>query len=106
MNGFHSSETDQLFRMLLSLDSVEECYAVFEDLCTVKELKDMSLRLEVANLLNKGKTYQEISAATTISSATISRVNRCLNYGSGGYRLALNHMEETERKREEEPEEK
>ncbi len=97
MNGFRSPETDRLFRVLLSLGSVEECYAVFEDLCTVKELKDMSLRLRVAQLLSRGATYQEISEATTISSATISRVNRCLNYGSGGYRIALSHLEETER---------
>lgn len=85
----HTEATDKLFRTILALNSVEECYAFFEDVCTIKELQDMSQRLEVAQLLHEGKSYVQISEKTGASTATIGRVNKCLNYGSGGYRKAL-----------------
>ena len=75
---------------VLSLQTEEECIAFFEDICTYREMHDLSQRLQVASLLAKGKNYQEISRATGASTATISRVKKCLVYGSGGYRAALN----------------
>ena len=88
--------TDRLFETLLRLDSTEECYDLFEDLCTIKELQDMAQRLEVATLLDEGMKYQEVAARTGVSSATISRVNRCLMYGSGGYRRAIEKRKKAE----------
>lgn len=85
-------QTDELFRSILSLESVEECYRYFEDLCTMKEIRDLGQRLEVARLLDEGCSYMQAGQATGASSATIGRVKRCLNYGSGGYRLILNRM--------------
>ena len=79
----------QFFAAVLSLKTEEECRAFFDDVCTIKELQDLSQRLEVAFLLDSGKNYQEISRATSVSSATISRVNRCLVYGDGGYRTVI-----------------
>ena len=87
-------QTDALFRSILALESVEECYQYFEDLCTMKEIRDLSQRLEVAKLLDSGCSYQKAGEATGASSATIGRVKRCLNYGSGGYRLMLDRMKE------------
>jgi len=94
MKGLHSESTDRLFETILKLKTVDECYDLFEDLCTVKEIKDMSQRLEIASLLNKGLSYQKVAELTNVSSATISRVKRCLDYGSGGYVRALKTMEE------------
>lgn len=94
MEHWQSKTTDRLVNTLLKLESPEEGYALLTDLCTVKEIKDMAQRLEVALLLKEGKSYQEISADTGVSAATISRVSRCLNYGSGGYTKALEKMEE------------
>lgn len=85
----HTEEMDSLMKGILNLKSLEECYAFFEDLCTVGELLTYSQRYEVAGMLEKGMTYNEIAAATGASTATISRVNRCLTYGNGGYRLVL-----------------
>ena len=85
-------QTDELFRSILSLESVEECYQYFEDLCTMKEIRDLGQRLEVARLLDEGCSYMQAGEATGASSATIGRVKRCLNYGSGGDRLILNRM--------------
>ena len=90
----HSEETDALFRSVLALESVEECYAYFEDLCTIKELQDMSQRLDTAILLNKGVSYQKIAEQVSVSTATIGRVSKCLNYGTGGYRTAIERLEE------------
>ena len=92
MPGLHTPETDALFEMILQLKSTEECYALFEDLCTVKEVRDMSQRWPVAHALYTGRTYQDAAAATGVSSATISRVSRCLHYGAGGYRTLLARM--------------
>lgn len=80
---------DRLFQAILKLRDPSECYAVFEDLCTVGELKAMAQRFAVAEMLDQGQTYEEITARTGASAATISRVNRCLHYGADGYRLAI-----------------
>jgi TrpR-related protein YerC/YecD len=84
--------TDQLFEAILALESIEEAYDFFEDVCTVNEIKDLGQRLEVARLLNEGSTYDKIAEATGASTATISRVKRCLNYGPGGYQLILGRL--------------
>ena len=83
---------DELFEAILMLESVEECHSFFEDLCTVSELKSMGQRFEVAKMLDKNAIYTDISAKTGASTATISRVNRSLNYGSDGYRLILERL--------------
>ncbi len=82
-----------LFKAILSLENEKECAAFFEDLCTIKEIKDMVDRLEVANLLLEGETYETIVKKTKMSSATISRVNRCIQYGKGGYKKILSRIE-------------
>ena len=89
MVELHSKNTDRLFQVILALENMDQCYELFEDLCTVKELKEISQRLEVARLLSKGLSYQKVSEMTNASSATISRVKRCLDYGTGGYGKAL-----------------
>ena len=81
--------TDQLCRAILSLDTMEECYQFFEDICTIGELRAMAQRLDVARMLHEGNTYDDIVAQTGASTATISRVKRCLNYGADGYTLVL-----------------
>ena len=82
-----------LFKAILSLENEKECAAFFEDLCTMKEIKDMVDRLEVANLQLEGETYETIVKKTKMSSATISRVNRCIQYGKGGYKKILSRIE-------------
>ena len=84
-----NEEVRELFRAILSLDSEEECAAFFADICTVKKIQDISQRLQVAAMLNRGEKYQTIEQMTGASTATISRVNKCLVYGSGGYRAVL-----------------
>lgn len=79
----------RLYRVILQLDSEEECRRFFEDLCTIRELSDMAQRLDAAFLLDRKCSYQQIAKEVQISTATIGRVSKCLNYGSGGYRLAL-----------------
>ena len=79
----------KLFEAVLNLKNLEDCKAFFEDLCTIRELQDLSQRYEVACMLWEGKNYQEVSRETGASTATICRVNRCLNYGSDGYRAVL-----------------
>ena len=88
-----SEETDHLFQAVLSLRDVEECYRFFDDLCTIGEIRAMSQRLEVAKMLREGKTFSQISTATGGSSATITRVNKCLSYGSNGYKTVLERCE-------------
>ena len=80
---------DSLFDAILSLENREECYSFFEDLCTVNELLSLSQRFEVAAMLKSRKTYLEIEEKTGASTATISRVNRSLNYGNDGYELVF-----------------
>jgi len=87
-----SSLIDQLFRVILSLKNEEECYRFFEDVCTIKELQDLATRFEVARLLDQKQSYVDIVKSTLASSATISRVNRCLQYGAEGYQLALKRI--------------
>lgn len=84
-----SKELDTLFEAILSLESEEECYMFFEDLCTVAELSAISQRYRVAQMLKDKTTCHAIAEKTGASTATISRVNRCLNYGTGGYRMVL-----------------
>ncbi|MBQ7858316.1 MAG: TrpR-related protein YerC/YecD [Oscillospiraceae bacterium] len=90
----HSQELDRLFQSFLNLQTLEECYAYFEDLCTIKELSDMAQRLQVATLLSQGMSYQKITEQVDVSTATIGRVSRCLNYGPGGYRTTLDKLED------------
>jgi len=87
---------NKLFRSILSLNSLEECYLYFEDLCTVKEILAMAQRLEVARMLANGESYQKVTDDTGVSSATVGRVKRCLDYGSGGYRVILDREEASE----------
>lgn len=95
MNKKLQTETvDQLFEAVLCLRTKEECAAFFEDISTINELLSLSQRLEVAKMLRDKKTYTEISEQTGASTATISRVNRCLVYGNDGYTLVLNRMDE------------
>jgi len=86
---------DQLFDAILCLKNKEECYNFFEDLCTINELLSLSQRLDVAIMLRQKKTYMEIAEKTGASTATISRVNRSLNYGCDGYDLIFERMELT-----------
>jgi TrpR-related protein YerC/YecD len=84
--------TDRLFEAILSLKTIEECYMFFEDIATVGEIKALSQRLQVARMIEAGKTYEEIVAETGASTATISRVKKCLYFGADGYRLVLERM--------------
>ena len=84
-----SKDFNELYKAVLSLENEEECRLFFEDICTIKELETMSQRLEVAKLLSGGATFNEIVAKTGASTTTISRVNRCLNYGDGGYKKVI-----------------
>lgn len=89
-----NADTDKLFEAILKLQTVDECYKFFEDLCTVAEIKSMSQRMEVALMLDDKKVYNDIVSKTGASTATISRVNRSLNYGSDGYRLIIDRLKE------------
>lgn len=93
----HRSKTnDRLFEAVLKLETVDDCYKFFEDLCTIKELRDLSQRFAIAELLDQGLNYQTIVKRTDASTTTISRVNQCLHYGSGGYREMLDKMKSPE----------
>ena len=89
MKNWHNHATDELCRALLSLKDTEDCYAFLEDLCTIREILDMSQRLEVARMLRARASYTTISKATGASTATISRVSKCCEYGAGGYRTVI-----------------
>jgi len=89
MDNFRIESFDNLFEAILKLKNIEECRRFFEDVCTIKELQDVAQRLEVAKLLSEGKNYQEVCRLTGASTATISRVNKCLLYGRGGYKTVL-----------------
>ena len=89
MHALQSESVDRLMDVIARLDTKEACRAFFEDVCTIKELLDMAQRLDVAVLLRNGENYQGISQQVNVSTATISRVSRCLRYGSGGYAIAL-----------------
>lgn len=98
MMNFRSESVDRLFQTILNLETIEECYAYFEDICTIKEIQDMSQRLDTAILLSKGLSYQKITEEVDVSTATIGRVSKCLNYGSGGYRTAIEKLNSLEGK--------
>ncbi|MBD5095002.1 MAG: TrpR-related protein YerC/YecD [Subdoligranulum sp.] len=89
-----SGDKDALFRAILALQTPEECRVFFEDLCTMKEVEDMAQRLTAARLLLEGCTYEQIVRHVAISTATISRINRCIQYGQGGYRTILERVKE------------
>ena len=93
MANWYTEEVKELFEAILVLEDPEECRAFFEDVCTVKEIREIAQRLKVAKLLRKKTNYASINAQTGVSSATISRVSRCLEYGSGGYALVLDRLE-------------
>ena len=88
-NKLKDAHMDELFEGVLSLTSVEECYNFFEDLCTITELRAMAQRFQVAKMLDEGQIYSDIVKETGASTATISRVNKCLIYGTDGYRMVL-----------------
>lgn len=92
----NSKEVKDLLNGILKLENIDECYNFFDDLCTIHELKSIAQRFAVAKMLKENITYSEIGEKTGASTATISRVNRCLNYGDGGYNLILKRMENTE----------
>ena len=96
MRHWHNESTEQLCAALLSLKTQEECCAFLEDLCTIKEFLELSQRLEVARLLQSGASYTAITKATGASTATISRVSKCCEYGSGGYRTVIERMNQEE----------
>ena len=91
-----SPETDALFRAILSLKSIDDCYDFFEDACTIKEIQDLSMRFLVARQLDAGKNYIEVNQETGVSTATICRVNKCLNYGNG-YRTVIDRLKSEEK---------
>ena len=87
-----NQDTDFLFRGILELKTLEECYTFFDDLCTISETFEMSKRLKAAKMLASGYNYADISKETGMSTATISRVNKCLEYGNGGYKTVLERI--------------
>ncbi|ACQ71159.1 YerC/YecD family TrpR-related protein [Exiguobacterium profundum] len=95
LDKLRGRELDQLFEAILKLETLEDCYQLFEDLATVNEIQALAQRLEVARQIREGNTYHKIEDATGASTATISRVKRCLNYGTGGYDLALERLQQT-----------
>ena len=94
MDKSKQADQDALCRAILSLQTPEECAAFLDDICTIRELQDLTQRYAVAVLLDAGKNYQDISRETGASTATISRVSRCLNYGSKVYRTVLDRKKE------------
>lgn len=92
MGNIHSENTENLFKAILLLENTDECARFFEDICTIKELQDLTQRFQVAKMLKDGISYQEISKKTGASTTTISRVNRCLMYGGGGYSSILKKL--------------
>lgn len=89
-----SEEMDLFFNAILKLEDIEECYKFFEDVATINEIKALAQRMQVAKLLSEKKTYTEIAEITKASTATISRVNRCLNYGTDGYSIILKRLKD------------
>ena len=94
---FKRDDIDELFRAILSLETEEECYRFFEDICTVNEIRAIAQRLHVAELLAEKRTYSDIEAQTMASTATISRINKCLLYGADGYKIVLDRIMKKER---------
>ncbi|TDL30614.1 hypothetical protein E2R51_17605 [Jeotgalibacillus sp. S-D1] len=96
IDKLRGKELDQLFNAVLSLKDLDECYRFFDDLCTINEIQSLAQRLEVARMLREGKTYHKIETETGASTATISRVKRCLNYGNDTYALVLARVHQEE----------
>ena len=94
MSSWHNQNTDELCRALVSLQSVDECYAFLDDAFTIKEILDISQRLAVAKMLDRGISYSVISKETGASTATISRISKCYEYGSGGYKNVIEKLKE------------
>ena len=90
----HNPLTDRLAKAILCLKNEDECYKLLDDLCTIREIQDLAQRLEVARMLRNHVTYNEIAQLTGVSTATISRVNRSLSYGEGGYDMVLDRLTE------------
>ena len=96
MEKLHTTDVDNLFKAILSLESIDECYKFFEDARTIKEILDVSQRLKAARMLKNGENYAVVGEATGMSTATISRVSRCLEYGAGGYDIVLSRLDADE----------
>lgn len=96
MKRWNNQQTDELCEAFLSLQTKEECYAFLEDVCTIKEINDMTQRLYVAKLLKTGMSYVHISEVTGASTATISRISKCLEYGSSGYNTVIERTKKGE----------
>ncbi len=96
MDRLREESVDNLFEAILTLESLDECYMFFEDIGTINEIKSFAQRFEVAKMLSSGMTYGDISAKTGASTATISRVSKCLNYGADGYNLAIERLKDKE----------
>ena len=96
MEKANAAALRRLYETIIGLGTVEECAAFLDDICTIKEVQDMSQRLAVAEMLREGKNYIEVSRATGASTATICRVNKCLLYGEGGYKNAIENREKKE----------
>lgn len=92
INKLRGKELDQLFQAVLSLKDLEECYRFFDDLCTINEIQSLAQRLDVARMLREGNTYHKIETETGASTATISRVKRCLNFGNDTYEMVLERI--------------
>lgn len=92
MDVLHTATIERLFQAITNIETVDECFDFFEDLCTIKEIQDMAQRLETAILLNRGMSYSEITSQVGVSSATIGRVNKCIHYGTGGYETAITKL--------------
>ncbi len=97
MENFFTEELKNFYKAILELKSEEECRKFFEDICTIKELRDISQRLEVASMLSNKKSYQEIVKETGASTTTICRVNKCIMYGGGGYKTVLDRIDKGEK---------
>lgn len=98
MKRFRNPSFDRLFQTILNLETIDECYDYFEDICTIKEVEDMAQRLDTAILLSEGMSYQKITEQVKVSTATIGRVSKALNYGNGGYMSAIKKLEKAEDK--------
>ena len=96
MPNYRSQSIDRLFQAIMTLENLEECYTFFDDICTIKEVQDMAQRLDTAFLLSEGKSYQAISQEVGVSTATIGRVSRCLNYGNRGYKMVIEKLKKAE----------
>ncbi|MFP7299601.1 YerC/YecD family TrpR-related protein [Neobacillus niacini] len=96
INKLRGKELDQLFQAVLSLKDLEECYRFFDDLCTINEIQSLAQRLDVARMLREGNTYHKIETETGASTATISRVKRCLNFGNDTYEMVLERIKAEE----------